>query len=177
MHVCGWMVHPERRGRLQTQLGFGAAGAPSGDFQNHLCIPTAASCSSEKAFELNRNNYFDLAIPEGILPSAQTPSSILCLKSGDNQTTKQILCKYHYLIYLFYFVPLLFFFFSILAVMKEQKTPTMLGLLTTCDLLGSCTSGTFNSSRNSSRMRHWAPDTEGGIFVSWVMREWGLVSL
>lgn len=119
-----------------------------------LCIPTAASCSSEKAFELNRNNYFDLAIPEVILPSAQTPSSILCLKSGDNQTTKQILCKYHYLIYLFYFVPLLFFFFSILAVMKEQKTPTMLGLLTTCDLLGSCTNGTFNSSRNSSRMRH-----------------------
>lgn len=91
MHVCGWMVHPERRERLQTR-GWALVLQ-----QLHLETPritlsilSTASCNTDQVFGVNRNNHFDLAIPEVILPS----SSIPCLKSGDNQTTKQILCQY-----------------------------------------------------------------------------------
>lgn len=139
MHGCGWMVHPESRERLQTQ-GWGLVLQELHLETSNitLCIPSTASCDTDNVFGVNRNDHFDLAIPEGILPSAQTqrPFSILSLKSGDNQTTKQILCKYKYL----YLEQLIIFFcsslfkFSILAVMKEQKMQAMLGLLTVCDL-------------------------------------------
>lgn len=71
MSVGGGFTPKGERGSRAVQ-GFGAAGAPSGDFNITFVILSSVSCNTEQVFEVNRSNHFDLAIPEVILSSAQT---------------------------------------------------------------------------------------------------------